>query len=306
VPRPLLSYLAQLARGFAMGSADVVPGVSGGTVALVLGIYERLVANVRGGAGALGALVRGQVATAIDRLRHLEWLWLITLLAGIGTAILVLAHTIETLLEEQPVRLAALFFGLIAGSAVLAWRLLHHRDLPRMVVAAVTALVAFVVLGYSSGPVEDPAWWMFLAAGAVAICAMILPGVSGSFLLLMFGMYDSVLGLVTQRDLVLLAVFAAGCVVGLAVFSTALHWALAAHHDTVLAAMVGLMLGSLRVLWPWPDGTDSTSVAAPADDVMVPVLIAVAAAAVVLAITFLAGRRSDPADAVIEPHASGT
>lgn len=290
MPRSIGQIPAQVARGFVMGSADVVPGVSGGTVALVLGIYERLIANVRGGAGALGALVRGRWATALARLAHLEWIWLLSLLAGIGAAVVILAHTIETLLEEQPVRTAALFFGLIVGSVVLAWRLVRTRDLQRVGVAVLAAVAAFVVLGYSSGPVEDPTWWMFLAAGAVAICAMILPGVSGSFLLLMLGMYDSVLGLVTDRDLALLAVFMVGCVVGLALFSTALHWALARHHDTVLAAMIGLMVGSLRVLWPWPDGTESTTLAAPSGDVAVPVAIAVAGAAVVLAVALRAGR----------------
>ena len=283
-----------------MGAADVVPGVSGGTVALVVGIYERLVANVRGGAGALGALAKGQVSTALDRLRHLEWMWLITLGVGILTAIVVLARTIEHLLEEQPVRTAALFFGLIAGSVVLAWGLVRIRDLSRVLVATATALAAFFVLGFSSGPIDDPTWWMFLGAGAVAVCAMILPGVSGSFLLLMLGMYDSVLALVNDRDLVMLGVVVIGCVVGLALFSTALHWALAAHHDTVLAAMVGLMLGSLRVLWPWPDGTDSTALGAPSGDVGIPVLIAVAAAAAVLVVTLVASHQVEPDDSVTE------
>ena len=282
--------IAQFGRGFLMGSADVVPGVSGGTVALVLGIYERLIANVRGGASALGALVRGNAGRFVARILHIEWSWLIPLLVGILTAILVLAHTIESLLEEQPVRMAALFFGLIVGSVVLAWRLVHTRDAARYVVAAGWAVVAFFVLGLQSGPVDDPTWWMFLGAGSVAICAMILPGVSGSFLLLMLGMYDSVLGLVTDRDLAMLALFAVGCVIGLALFSTALHWALANHHDTVLAAMVGLMIGSLRVLWPWPDGTDSTTISMPEGDVTVPILIAVVAASAVLAFGVFASR----------------
>jgi putative membrane protein len=275
-----------------MGSADVVPGVSGGTVALVLGIYERLVANVRAGASALGRLIRGQVGAAVRQLTHVEWVWLAALGVGIVVAVGVLAHTIETLLEEQPVRMSALFFGLIVGSVAIAWRLVGTRDLPRLVIAGATAVAAFFVLGLKSGPVDDPTWWMFLLAGAVAVCAMILPGVSGSFLLLMLGMYDSVLGLVTDRDLTLLGIFVVGCVVGLALFSTGLHWALANHHDTVLAAMVGLMVGSLRVLWPWPDGTDSTTLAAPSGDVVVPVVIAVAAAGVVLAVTSTADGRS--------------
>jgi putative membrane protein len=288
----LSQALAQLGRGFLMGSADVVPGVSGGTVALVLGIYERLIANVRAGASALGRLVRGQVGAAVRQLTHVEWVWLGALGVGIVVAIGVLAHTIETLLEEQPVRMAALFFGLIVGSLAIAWRLVGSRDLAIVLVAGAAAVAAFFVLGLKSGPVDDPAWWMFLLAGAVAVCAMILPGVSGSFLLLMLGMYDSVLGLVTDRDLVLLGIFVVGCVVGLALFSTGLHWALANHHDTVLAAMVGLMVGSLRVLWPWPDGTDSTTLSAPSDDVVVPIVIAVVAAGVVLAVTSMADTRT--------------
>jgi putative membrane protein len=275
-----------------MGSADVVPGVSGGTVALVLGIYERLVANVRAGASALGRLARGQIGAAVRQLAHVEWVWLAALGVGIVIAIGVLAHTIETLLDEQPVRMAALFFGLIVGSLAIAWRLVGSRDVPRVVVAGLTALAAFFLLGLKSGPVDDPTWWMFLLAGAVAVCAMILPGVSGSFLLLMLGMYDSVLSLVTDRDLPMLGIFVVGCVVGLALFSTGLHWALANHHDTVLAAMVGLMVGSLRVLWPWPDGTDSTALASPSGDVIVPVVIAVVAAGVVLAVTSVADGRS--------------
>lgn len=289
-----------------MGSADVVPGVSGGTVALVLGIYERLVANIRAGAGAMGALVRGQVGTAVERLRHIEWVWLISLGVGILLAIAALAHAIEVLLEEQPVRMAALFFGLIVGSLVIAWRLVGSPDLARVAVALATAVVAFFVLELQSGPVDDPAWWMFLLVGAVAVCAMILPGVSGSFLLLMLGMYDSVLGLVTDRDIAMLGVVVIGCVVGLALFSTALHWALANHHDTVLAAMVGLMLGSLRVLWPWPDGTDSTSVTWPGDDVVVPVVIAVAAAAAVTAVALVAGRKDPEPDVVVAAETEPT
>jgi putative membrane protein len=287
--------IIQFARGFLMGSADVVPGVSGGTVALVLGIYERLVANIRGGASTLGALARGKTFTAIRRLLHIEWRWLLPLGAGIIAAVLVLAHAIETLLDEQPVRMAALFFGLIVGSLAIAWRLVGTRDVGRMLVALVTAIAAFFVLGLKSGPVDGPTWWMFLGAGAVAVCAMILPGVSGSFLLLMLGMYDSVLGLVTERDVGMLGVFVVGCVIGLAAFSTALHWSLANHHDTMLAAMVGLMLGSLRVLWPWPDGTNATSLAAPSGDIVVPILIAVVAAGAVLAVMAAADGKESPA-----------
>jgi putative membrane protein len=286
----LSQTIAQVVRGILMGAADIVPGVSGGTVALVLGIYQRLITNVRDGARALGSLVRLDLRGFVSRLRAVEWGFLLPLAAGIGVAIIALASIIETLLEEQPVRMAALFFGLVVGSIYVASTLVKGWDGPRLGLSAVTAVTTFVVLGFRSGPLEDPALWMFFLSGAVAICAMILPGVSGSFLLLMLGMYDNVLGAVTDRDVLALGVFATGCVLGLALFSQGLHWGLVHHERTVLAALIGLMAGSLRVLWPWPDGTDGTAVAMPADDVVGPILLALLGATLVIVITKVAER----------------
>jgi len=280
-----------------MGAADVVPGVSGGTVALVLGIYQRLIGVVNDGSHVLGRLVRGDVRGAIERLRALDWAFVIPLVVGIGVAVVSLAGVIEHLLETQPVRMAALFFGLVAGSAVVAARLVQGWNARRIAVMAVTAVVAFVVLGLRSGPVADPSLVMYLAAGAIAICAMILPGVSGSFLLLMLGMYDNVLGAVTDRDLVVLAVFLVGCVVGLALFSRVLHWGLVHHEATLLAGLIGLLIGSLRVLWPWPGGTESTEMAWPAGDIVVPVVLALAGFAVVLVVTAIGERTRHQSDA---------
>jgi putative membrane protein len=282
--------IAQVARGVLMGAADIVPGVSGGTVALVLGIYHRLITNVRDGARALGSLVRLDVRGFATRLRAVEWGFLIPLAAGIGLAIIALSSIIETLLEEEPVRMAALFSGLVIGSIYVATRLVNGWDARRLALLAVTAAITFVVLGFRSGPLEDPALWVFFVCGAIAICAMILPGISGSFLLLMLGMYDNVLGAVTDRDVMTLGVFATGCVLGLALFSQGLHWGLVHHERTVLAALIGLMVGSLRVLWPWPDGTDGTSVAWPTDDVVAPIVIALVGMAAVVVITKVAER----------------
>lgn len=304
----LIRSLVQVVRGFAMGTADVVPGVSGGTVALVLGVYQRLIASIRAGARSLGSILRGDPRGFLQRLAEVDWAFLIPLLVGIGLAVVTLAHSIEHLLDTQPVRMAAVFFGLVAGSAIVAARLLRGWDPPRVAIALATAAVAFVVLGFRSGPVDDPSMLIFLAAGMLAICAMILPGVSGSFLLLMIGMYDNVLGAVTDREVALLAVFLVGCVVGLALFSQVLHWGLVNHERTVLAVLVGLLVGSLRVLWPWPEGTDGASLGLPEADVAVPVLLMAGAAAVVLGITAIGERvrsrddadlsaelRSDPA-----------
>jgi putative membrane protein len=277
--------ISQFLRGFAMGTADLIPGVSGGTVALVLGIYRRLVLAIRTGAGALGRLVRLDFGGFVARLKEVDWRFLIPLLVGIAAAVLSLSHLIEHLLETEPVPMAGLFFGLVLGSLVVAWRLIEERDPVRLTVLVAVAAVIFWLLGLSAGTVSDPSLWAFFGAGAVAICAMILPGISGSFLLLMMGMYAPVLGAVNDRQLLAIGVFLVGAVLGLASFSTLLHAMLDRYHDTVMAALVGLMAGSLRVLWPWPDGTGGTSLDAPDGDLLAPVLLAVAGAAIVLIVT---------------------
>ena len=277
--------ISQFLRGFAMGTADLIPGVSGGTVALVLGIYRRLVLAIRTGAGALGRLVRLDFGGFVVRLKEVDWRFLIPLLVGIAAAVLSLSHLIEHLLETEPVPMAGLFFGLVLGSLVVAWRLIEERDPVRLTVLVAVAAVIFWLLGLSAGTVSDPSLWAFFGAGAVAICAMILPGISGSFLLLMMGMYAPVLGAVNDRQLLAIGVFLVGAVLGLASFSTLLHAMLDRYHDTVMAALVGLMAGSLRVLWPWPDGTGGTSLDAPDGDLLAPVLLAVAGAAIVLIVT---------------------
>jgi putative membrane protein len=293
-PRPvLLKAPAQFVRGFCMGAADIVPGVSGGTVALVFGIYAHLVAAIKQGAVALGRFVRLDLRGGFEELKQVDWAFLLPLLAGIGVAVVTLAHLIETLLEEQPVRMAAVFFGLVLASIVVAWSYVGRRDARTAALLVAVAVLTFVVLGLRSGPVEDPALWAVFLAGAIAICAMILPGVSGSFLLLMLGMYESVLGAVSDRDLTIAVVFGLGCILGLALFSSLLDWALEHHHDLVMAGLVGLMAGSLRVLWPWPEGTAATELAAPSGDVVVPVVLAAVAFAVVIVVATLGTRRAD-------------
>jgi putative membrane protein len=292
-------------RGFCMGAADIVPGVSGGTIALVFGIYERLLDNVRLGARAVGSLARLDPSGVSRNLRAIEWEFLLPLLAGIGVALAALASLIEGLLETRPEEMAGLFFGLVAGSVVVAWLLLRDRTPSDLAVMAAVGAVTFVLLGFQSGPVSDPSLLAYFGAGAIAICAMILPGISGSFLLLMMGMYATVLGAVHDRtasDLVSLAVFAIGAVLGLALFSTALGWMLDRHHNRVLAVLIGLMIGSFRVLWPWPYGVgiisevrgesiSGTGLEWPAADRLpVPTVLAVAAFVVVVGMTRLAAR----------------
>jgi putative membrane protein len=280
--------LSQLIRslfgGFFMGTADLVPGVSGGTIALVLGIYERLVTSIREGSSALGSILKGDTAAFRSHLKRVDWLFLVPLLAGILLAVVLLASFLEHQLEERPTVVAGVFFGLVVASVVIAWSLLKKPAAPHILVTAAVGVVLFVVLGLGEGEAAaDPSLLAYFGAGALAICAMILPGISGSLILLMLGMYSAVLGAVTDRDYATIGVFAVGAIIGLALFSQVLHWALENHHDNVLAGLIGLMVGSTRVLWPWPGGVDSPELAAPADDwVWVAVAALVGAGAVLL------------------------
>jgi putative membrane protein len=307
---PVPEKVTQVVRGFAMGSADIVPGVSGGTVALVLGIYERLIENIRVASSVAASVVRRDGAEIRRRLAQVEWTWLIALGVGILAAILALSSLLDTLLTDHAEAMAGLFSGLILASVVISWRLVKKVTLPELGIMFATAAAFFLLLGLradtesTAEEVVTRPLWVFFLAGAIAICAMILPGISGSFLLVIMGMYAEVLGAVNDRQILVLLVFVAGCVVGLASFSSLLSWSLRTHHDKVMAAMIGLMLGSLRVLWPWPDGVSSTRLEAPGDaPVVAPIALFVVGFAVVIGIEVISIRlaakdaETAPADA---------
>ncbi|MDP6177208.1 MAG: DUF368 domain-containing protein [Acidimicrobiales bacterium] len=291
-------------RGLCMGAADVVPGVSGGTIALLLGIYDRLIDSVRNGSRSLGLLLRGDLRGSLTRARSVEWAFLLPLLIGVAVAVTALAGPIEAGLANHPESMAGLFLGLVLASILIARRIPDSWTTGGVGLMAAVAVALFVALDWQAGPVADPSAAALFVSGMVAICAMILPGISGAFLLLMLGMYSHVLGAVDDRMLGDLALFGLGAVTGLALFSTLLGRLLDRHHDLVLAALIGLMVGSLRVLWPWPNGVgvierDSTEVVSgasldwpTASEMPVPLLLAVAAMVVVLGLDSLARRRS--------------
>jgi putative membrane protein len=271
-------------RGFAMGSADIVPGVSGGTIALVLGIYERFIASVRAGSKALTLLARADVDGFRKWMAAVEWAFILPLLAGIGVAFLTLARVIRDLLHDEPEMMSAVFMGLVAGSVIIAWRLIRAPQVLHALVIAAAAIATFVALGLVHGTSEEavgqmaePALWAFFGAGAIAICAMILPGVSGSFLLVVLGMYGPALTALTELEVLNLLAFGLGAVVGLALFSQVLYLALQRYHDMVMAVLIGLMAGSVRVLWPWPAGVESTVIGAPDGDWVIALALAVVA-----------------------------
>ena len=290
---PVAAYPRILATGFAMGSADIVPGVSGGTIALVLGIYDRLVGSIRQGTRGLAALLRGRPRESWQALLAVDWGFLVTLLLGIGTAVVVLAGLLEGLLEAQPVLLSAGFLGLVAGSVVVAADDVRHATGRVWAVGVVAAVLTFLLLGLRGGTLQDPSLVVFFLGGALAICAMILPGVSGSFLLLLVGLYAPVLAAVDDRAVATIAAVGAGAVLGLALFSTLLHWLLDHHRDTVMAALIGLMVGSLRVLWPWPageEGVGDTRLGAPDDQVAAAFALCLGAALLVVVVARVARR----------------
>ena len=275
------------AGGLLMGTADLVPGVSGGTIALILGIYERLVASIREGSSALGSLSRGDIEGVKRHLNRIEWVFLSWLLGGILVAVFLLSSFLEKQLEERPTILAAAFFGLVLGSVAIAWGLLKSHARSHYVVAIAVGTVLFVLLGLGETTTATaPGLLAFIGAGALAISAMILPGISGSLILVLIGMYASVLGAVNDRDFARIALFVIGAVLALALFSQVLHWALKSHHDVVLAGLIGLMIGSLRILWPWPDGVGGGALSSPGDDWVAALVAALAG----LATVFLIGR----------------
>lgn len=288
-------------RGLLMGMADLVPGVSGGTVALVTRIYPRLVASLDTGAGAAVRLLRGDIRGAGGMLRKVEWRFIASLGAGAVMSVAALARAIEWLLAEQPVRTAAVFFGLMAGALAAAVGLFRRPTVAHLSLAAATGAVAFWGFGFQSAALSSPAWWNFFLAGALGVCAFILPGVSGSFLLLSIGMYQPVIRALTGPDVPALAVFALGLVLGLGAFSRFLNWLLARFHDRLLAVMIGLMAGSFRILWPWPyglgdeNGVGATVLGAPGSDWAVPVVLALVSAGAVVALVQWADRRPPPA-----------
>ena len=234
-----------------MGSADVVPGVSGGTMAFILGIYEELLLSIRAGARApfWRALLKFDVLAALHAVNAK---FLAAVLVGIAVAVLTLASGLEWLLENRPVMIWSFFFGLVLASIVTVRKRIRRWEPPLYAALVVGAVGAYILVG--AVPVQTPesAWFLFLC-GMVAICAMILPGISGSFILVLLGKYQFVLAAVNQRDIVSLAILGLGAVVGIVTFAQILAWLFRRCHDITVALLIGLMAGSLRKIWPWKE-----------------------------------------------------
>jgi putative membrane protein len=249
--RTLKEYLVLLAKGFSMGAADVVPGVSGGTMAFILGIYEELLESIRVflSPSALMLVIKLKWREAYQTL---PWPFLFVLFAGIMTAIFTLAQFLEWMLDNYPELLWAFFFGLVAASIFTVIKRVKNWNTLAIAMVIVGAVAAWVIVGLVPTAMSHGPLFLFFS-GFIAICAMILPGISGSFILVLLGQYEYILSAVNNRDVVTLVIVAAGALVGLGSFARVLSWLFKRYHDITVAVLIGFMAGSLRKIWPWKE-----------------------------------------------------
>lgn len=241
-------YLLTYLKGMAMGAADIVPGVSGGSIALIAGIYGELLSSINSFNGEnLGLLFKFRFKEFFEAVNGA---FLLSLLLGIMTSIFTLSNLITYLMEEHPIPLWSFFCGLILISAVIILKGITRWDFGVVIALILGTAIAYYITDLPPTSSPDALWFTFIA-GAIAICAMILPGISGSFILLVLGKYEGVLQAVTDRDFVTLLVFAAGCGVGLLSFSRVITWLLKHFYAVTIALLSGFMLGSVNKLWPW-------------------------------------------------------
>lgn len=233
-----------------MGVADLIPGVSGGTVAFLSGIYEELLHSIKIVSGkVLRFIVQFKIKEAVTAV---PFKFLIPLVLGLFSAVLGFANLLSFLLREYSELVWAFFFGLVFASTWAVLKRVVKWDVSDVIAFGVSTVVTYFVVG--AIPIETPNNLPFIfLSGVIAICAMILPGISGSFILLLLGKYQQILAAVTNRDMLTLGVFMAGCVIGLSLFSRILSWLFKHHHDISVAILAGIMLGSVRKIWPWKE-----------------------------------------------------
>ncbi|MDB1086633.1 DUF368 domain-containing protein [Streptomyces sp. ACA25] len=287
-------------RGSLIGAAEALPGISGGTVALIVGVYERLI----GGAGHLTSALRiavTDVSTGRGGRRAREeamlagWGLLLPLGAGMVIGLLLSAKLLAPLVTNHTQYAYAVFFGLVLASLWIPYTNSGRRWLPKHYVLAVAVAVAAFALTSMSlgGNADNPL--VVLGSGAVAICALVLPGLSGSFLLLAMGMYEPTVDAVNNRDLGYIALFAFGCLAGLAMFVKLLRWLLENHHHLTLVVLTGVMAGSLRALWPWQgDDPHDRTLHAPDGGIPLTLLLFLLGFAVVATVLVAAHRKAHP------------
>ena len=248
ITRRLSDFGVLVLKGMGMGAADVVPGVSGGTIAFITGIYEELINSIKNinfrtistlwkeGLPAFWKAVNGN--------------FLLSIVAGILISVLSLARILEYLLVNHPVLIWSFFFGLIIGSAIFVARSIEKWSIGTFISLLAGIAIAWIITSFTPAETSEAYWFIFLA-GALAICAMILPGISGSFILLLLGKYQFVLSALNEGRISIIAVLLAGALTGIIAFSHLLSWLLEKFHHLTIALLAGFMIGSLNKIWPW-------------------------------------------------------
>lgn len=233
-----------------MGAADVVPGVSGGTIAFITGIYEELVYSIK--SINLGALKLFFTGRWISFWKQINGNFLLAVFSGVFISVLSLAKVLEYLLEHQPILIWSFFFGLILASSYVVSRKIQKWEYPKIIALVAGVGIAFYITSVTPTTTTDAIWFIILA-GAMASCAMILPGISGSFILLLLGKYAFALHAVNERVILDLLLLGSGALVGIVMFANLLSWLLKKYHDITIAVLVGFMIGSLNKIWPWKE-----------------------------------------------------
>lgn len=273
------------ARGALVGMVEAVPGISGGTVALVVGLYDALVDAAGELVHAVRLLVTGVLrgrgaGDGVAALRAIDWRLLAPVGVGMVVALVASLSLVAPLYVARPVEVRAALIGMMVVSVVVPLRLLPHRlRLGDAALLALGAGLGFVATGLPPGEVADPAWWYVLVGAALAINALVIPGLSGSFVLLVLGLYVPATQALRDGDVGFVAIFALGAALGLASFVKLLRWLLHHRRQVTLALLSGLMVGSLRALWPWQD--DDGGLLAPSGGLALPVALALAGGLVV-------------------------
>lgn len=235
-------------KGMGMGGADVVPGVSGGTIAFITGIYEKLLDSIKAvDVEAIKLLFTFKLKAFWEKINGS---FLLPLILGIVTSFLTLAKLITTLMVSYPIPLWSFFFGLIIISAIVVLKVVKKWNIAVIAMVIIGIVTAYMITEATPSETPEQPWFIFIS-GAIAICAMILPGISGSFLLLILGKYEYMMTALSNFDIVTVAIFIAGCVTGLLSFSRLISWLLKNYHDLSIALLSGFMIGSLNKVWPW-------------------------------------------------------
>ncbi|WP_251622090.1 DUF368 domain-containing protein [Odoribacter lunatus] len=244
------NYLLLVIKGCCMGAADVVPGVSGGTIAFITGIYEELIYSIK--SFDLAALKLLFQLKFKELWKKINGSFLLSVLCGIGISIFSLAKLMNYLLTTHPIEIWSFFFGLIIASALLISKEIQQWNFSTWIALIAGGAGAYTITILS--PASTPeTWWFIMLSGAIAICAMILPGISGAFILLLLGKYSFIMEAISELHLGIILLFAIGAVIGIISFSHFLSWLLKNHHALTIALLTGFMLGSLNKVWPWKE-----------------------------------------------------